>query len=133
MENNKTPAQAATEFENRYIGANAFEDLLRVLGTMRSSSFLLALESDKREVGADLENLEFRLTRLQRWEKKLERWLRIISYHKRQCAYDLARSNGYGGITVAAKAMGVTRQRAHMMHQEAEAERLMEFNPKELI
>ena len=130
MGNDKTPAQVAAEFQDRHSAENAFEDLLRVLSGMSDNHFILALEHDKNNPYSELEG---RLKRLHRWQRRLEKWLKLVSYYKRQCLYDLARQSGYGGITGAAKVVGLSRQRGHMMYQEAEAERLVEFSPKELV
>ncbi len=130
MGNDKTPAQVATEFQERHAGRVSFQELNIVLGVMKDDNFILALEYDKNNAGALLES---RLKRLHRWQRRLEKWLKVVSYYKRQCLYDLARQSGYGGITGAAKVVGLSRQRGHMMYQEAEAERLIEFSPKELV
>lgn len=130
MGNDKTPAQVSREFDERHYGRVAFQDLSVVLSAMREENFILALEYDKNNPDVQL---EARLKRLHRWQRRLEKWLKVVSYYKRQCLYDLARQSGYGGITGAAKVVGLSRQRGHMMYQEAEAERLVEFNPKELV
>ena len=129
MTDKKTPAQVSTEFNNRHYGREAFQELNIVLGVMKDDNFMLALEHDKNNPDVQL---EARLKRLHRWQKRMEKWLKVVSYYKRQCLYDLARHNGYGGITGAANIVGLSRQRGHMLFQEAEAERLMEFDPKEL-
>ena len=130
MGNDKTTAQVSREFDERHYGRVAFQDLSVVLSSMREENFILALEHDKNNPDVQL---EARLKRLHRWQRRLEKWLKVVSYYKRQCLYDLARQSGYGGITGAAKVVGLSRQRGHMMYQEAEAERLVEFNPKELV
>ena len=72
----------------------------------------------------------FRLKQFDAWHKRLERWLKIVSYFKRQALYSYAKENGRGGVASAGEVLGVTRQRAHTMYQEAEAERLAQFSPK---
>ena len=72
----------------------------------------------------------FRMKQLDIWQKKLQRWEKIISYHKRQALYSYAKENGRGGVASAGNVLGVTRQRAHTMFQEAEEERLSQFTPK---
>ena len=72
----------------------------------------------------------FALKQFDAWYKRLERWLKIISYFKRQALYTYARENGRGGITSAGTVLGVTRQRAHDMYIQAEHERLNQFTPK---
>tara|TARA_R110002020_G_scaffold269651_4_gene484968 strand:- start:5762 stop:6160 length:399 start_codon:yes stop_codon:yes gene_type:complete len=74
---------------------------------------------------------DFRMKHLDIWHKKLERWSKVISYFKRQTLYTYSRQNGRGGVSGAGEILGVTRQRAHTMYQEAESERLAQFTPKE--
>jgi len=74
---------------------------------------------------------DFRMKHLDNWHKKLERWSKVISYYKRQTLYTYSKENGRGGVSGAGEILGVTRQRAHTMYQEAEAERLAQFTPKQ--
>ena len=55
---------------------------------------------------------------------KLETWRNIVSHYKRQALFDHCMETGHGGITHAGKILDVSRQRAHNMFKEAEAERL---------
>jgi len=73
---------------------------------------------------------EFRMKQLDIWQKKLERWERIISYHKRQSLYSYASAHGHGSGAEAGRILEVSRQRAHDMFKEAEAERLAQFSPE---
>jgi len=72
---------------------------------------------------------EFRMKHLDIWQKKLERWTKIVSYHKRQALYDYYAQTGHGAGAQSGRILEVTRQRCHDMFKEAEAERLSKFQP----
>ena len=113
-------------------GREAMMRLLTVIDTMKHSDFLLALESEKQEIGMDMNKLLVRLKRLHRWQNRLERWLKVISYHKRQTIYDVVNLHGYGGNAYTAKWLGLSRQRIHMLCKEAEEERLRQYTAKDI-
>lgn len=72
---------------------------------------------------------EFRMKHLDIWQKKLERWTKIVSYYKRQSVYDYYAQTGHGAGAQSGRILEVTRQRCHDMFKEAEAERLSKFQP----
>tara|TARA_R100000329_G_scaffold1035_1_gene1966 strand:- start:1158 stop:1535 length:378 start_codon:yes stop_codon:yes gene_type:complete len=106
-----------------------FQEVSSILGIDETSAhwtdedFIDACQYDGRQP-------VFRMKQFDAWYKRLERWMKIASYFKRQSLYTYATENGHGGIASAAKVLGVTRQRAHDMYKEAESERLSQFTPK---
>ena len=56
---------------DRKAGRTAMVSLLTVIDAMKHSDFLQALESEKQDIGMDMNKLLVRLKRLHRWQNRL--------------------------------------------------------------